>query len=120
MLKEYDEVIKSEFAGTIIDIESVGNFDDRFADSRKYNNIIQVILGYIDKDHLHIYCAENDESINALKNLTNEIVPGLQKPLFAFNCEFEACVFFHHVGIEIVFEGELNNNKFITEKIYKK
>jgi len=41
MIEEYDEIMRSDFDGTIIDIESIGNFDSRFNDSRRYKNIIQ-------------------------------------------------------------------------------
>lgn len=36
MLKYYQEEIISEFKGTIIDIETIGEFDNRFNDSRRY------------------------------------------------------------------------------------
>jgi len=76
----------------------------------------QVILGYIDREHIHIYCAKNYEGIEILKSKTNSIINTLKKPLMAFNCEFEACVLFHYIGHEFNFECELNSEKYEKKK----
>ncbi len=35
MVKIYSEKIRSDFEGTIIDLETIGYFNDRFDDSRR-------------------------------------------------------------------------------------
>ena len=60
MIQEYSEESKSDFEGTILDIETIGDFDHLYRyDSRHYRKLKQVIFGYIDKDQLHIYCAKS-------------------------------------------------------------
>jgi hypothetical protein len=117
MIAEHHEKIFSDFEGTIIDIETIGDFDNSFGnDSRRYRNIVQVILGYIDRNQLHIYYAKSTDAITELKIITPKIIADRSKPLYAFNSEFEACVFFHHIGLEITFGGELNSAKFEKKK----
>jgi len=104
---------QSDIEGTIIDIETIGEFNRSFGnDSRRYNRIMQVIFGYINSNKLHIYCAEDQSDILELKRMTKGIIENLQEPFHAFNCEFETCVFFHHIGLEIEFAGELNKRKY--------
>ncbi|MFA5399917.1 MAG: hypothetical protein WC169_00970 [Dehalococcoidia bacterium] len=116
MIADYEEKIASDFIGTIIDIETIGNFSDYFNDSRRYKDIIQVILGYIDGDHIRIYCAKSHDGIEALKSITNTIIDSLRRPLYAFNSEFEQCVLFHHIGREFDIECELNSEKYEKKK----
>ena len=75
MIREYEEKTLSGIEGTIIDIETIGDFNRLFGnDSRRYRSIIQVIFGYIDSDQLHIYCAEDQPDILKLKGMTNGII----------------------------------------------
>ena len=46
MVKVYSENILSDFKGSIIDLETIGNFLN-YEDSRRYKNIIPVIFGFI-------------------------------------------------------------------------
>ena len=117
MITEYEERTGSDFKGTIIDIESIGEFDRFYlSDSRSYRKIIQVIFGYINQEHLHIYCAKDVSGIDQLKETTQETIKTLVRPFYAFNCVFESGVWFHHVGIKIVFDGELNREKYEKKK----
>lgn len=112
----HSEEVKSDFEGTIIDIETIGEFSN-LNDSRRYQNIIPVIFGYIDKNGLKIYCARRIESIEKLKNIIiAEILPQLKKPLYAFNCDFEKGALFHNCGITVDFDGELNAEKYEKKK----
>lgn len=54
MVIAYSEVVKSDFEGTIIDIETIGDFCREHQDSREYNKLIPLILGYIDRNGLKI------------------------------------------------------------------
>lgn len=112
-MKEHKENLISDIQGTVIDIETIGNFNRAFGnDSRRYKDITQVILGYIDSSQLHIYCADNHSEISELKRITQDILKNLETPFHAFNCEFETCVFFHDIGIRIEFSRELNKRKY--------
>jgi len=109
---EHKEDIISDFEGTIIDIETIGEFDNRYNDSRRYKNIRLVIFGFINRDVLHIFCAKGIEAINELREGTRRIIDSLERPLYAFNSEFEKSVFFYELGNEVDFEGELQKEKF--------
>jgi hypothetical protein len=117
LIKEHREETKTDFKGTIIDIETIGDFNNLYKfDSRRFKGIQQVILGYINQEGLQIYCAQDKEGIEELKKLTPVIIEKLAKPLYAFNCEFESGVWFHHVGVQIDFEGELQSVKYESKK----
>lgn len=117
MIQEYEENVSSDFEGTIIDIETIGEFNRLFEyDSRQYREIIQVIFGYINNKYLRVYCAKDSNSIERLMEMTGKLITTLDKPLYAFNCDFESCVWFHHIGINILFDGELNKEKYESKK----
>jgi hypothetical protein len=114
MIIEHSEEILSNFEGTIIDIETIGKFNKSVSsnDSRRYMYIKQVIFGYIQKDHIHIHCAEGENAIEKLRHNTIEILNNIENPIYAFNCDFERGVWFHHLGVEIEFNGELKEEKY--------
>jgi hypothetical protein len=117
MIKEYIEESNLDFEGTIVDIETIGEFDRSYPyDSRHYRKIKQVIFGYIDKERLHIYCAKSVAGIDKLKSITPDIFAGLKRPFYAFNCNFESGVWFHHIGLQIDFDGELQGVPFESKK----
>jgi hypothetical protein len=113
MIITLNEKTSSNFKGTIIDIETIGDFS-QFADndSRQYHNLEPTILGYITKNELNILCAKGKDAIDELTEQIVEIVPSLKKPLFAFQSRFERGVFYHSCGIKIQFYGELNKETF--------
>lgn len=112
MLREYKEDSKGDFAGTIIDIETVGDFDRQYGDSQRYRKIKPVIFGFITRRGLQIYCAVGKESISELIEMIRNTLRGLERPLYAFNADFERGVFFHSLGERIHFDGELNAVKW--------
>ncbi|HEX7475207.1 MAG TPA: hypothetical protein VF318_04510, partial [Dehalococcoidales bacterium] len=117
MIQEHIEESKAEFEGTILDIETIGEFDRVYSyDSRNYRKLQQVIFGYITKEKLHIFCARTLEGIEKLRLLTPEIFAGLKRPYYAFNCNFESGVWFHHAGMQIDFDGELQGEPFESKK----
>ena len=107
MIIEHEEDISSNFEGTVIDIETVGEFNNQYADSRRYKYIQLVIFGFINRHGLHIFCAKGMEAISELKEKAKEIFDGLERPFYAFNSEFERGVLFYELGREIDFDGEL-------------
>lgn len=121
MIIEHKEDIRSNFEGTIIDIETIGEFTKNrsytvFNDSRQCENVQQVILGFINRNELNIFCAKGKEAIEELKSQTEQILNSLERPFYAFNADCESSVWFHHIGIIINFDGELQKIKFESKK----
>ncbi len=112
MIIEHKEDISSSFEGTIIDIETVGEFLNQYPDSRRYKDIQLVIFGFINRYAFQIFCAKGTEAINELRERTGMIIDSLDRPFYAFNCEFERSVLFYELGKEIDFGGELNREKY--------
>ncbi len=112
LLIEHTEDISSDFEGTIIDIETIGEFCNQYFDSRHYMNIQLVIFGFIHRHSLHILCGKGMEAIEELNEKTQKLIEPLQRPFYAFNCEFESSVLFHTLGKKIDFHGELNGEKY--------
>ncbi|MFB0557347.1 MAG: hypothetical protein ACETVW_05780 [Dehalococcoidia bacterium] len=111
-----DKIIKrrigmnSDFNGTIIDIETIGEFDYNPVyedDSRRVKNIQQVILGLFGKKGIRIFCARGKDTIRELNSLTAQILDRLERPFYAFNANFESGVWFHQLDKKIIFDGEL-------------
>ncbi len=111
MIIEHKQDISSNFEGTIIDIETIGEFNNQYYDSRRYKDIQLVIFGSINRYALHIFCAEGIEAINELKEKTKDIIDSLERPFYAFNTEFERSVLFYELGREIDFDGELQEGR---------
>lgn len=107
MLIEVKEDTKSDFQGTIIDIETVGEFLNQYTDSRHFRDIRLVIFGFINKDGLQILCARGPEGVLELRERTHKIIDSLERPFYAYNTEFERSVLFYELGKEIDFGGEL-------------
>ena len=107
---EHHEDLLSSFKGTIIDIETIGDFCN-FYDSRRYKDLIQAIFGYVNERHLHIYCAKGEEGIKELKEKTKKIIDTLERPFYAFNCHFEMGVLYHQLGKAFYFAGELQHER---------
>ena len=111
MIIEHQEDITSDFKGTIIDIETFGEFLNQYPDSRRYKDIQLVIFGFINRYALHILCAKGIEALNELRERTEMIINSLERPLYAFNSEFERSVLFYELGKEIDFDGELQEDR---------
>jgi len=111
LIIEHTEDVSSDFEGTIIDIETIGEFRNQYFDSRRYMGIQLVIFGFINKEGLHILCAKGMEAISELNEKTGQLIDVLPRPFYAFNTEFERCVLFHELGREIDFEGELQEGR---------
>lgn len=111
-MKIVEENTTSKFDGTIIDLETIGNFERKFTDSRQYSKIRPVFFGYLTKNEIEIHCAENKSEIDELLSKIKRFVSKLPRPFYAFNTPFEMGVIFHNLGEEILFERELNKEKF--------
>ncbi len=111
MIIEHEEDISSNFEGTVIDIETVGEFLNQYPDSRRYKDIQLVIFGFINKYALHIFCAKGMRAINELRERAEIIIDSLERPFYAFNCDFERGVLFYELGKKIDFDGELQEGR---------
>ena len=119
MILEYKEDISSDFEGTIIDIETIGEFLNQYPDSRQYKNIRLVIFGFINRYTLQIFCAKGIEVISELQEKTKDIIDSLERPFYAFNSEFERGVLFYALGKEIDFDGELQETHERKAKVIR-
>ena len=111
LIIEHREETTSDFEGTIIDIETIGEFLNQYPDSRRYKDIQLVIFGFINRQSLQIFCAKGMEAINELREKTEEIINSLERPFYAFNTDFERGVLFYELGKKIDFDGELQEGR---------
>ncbi len=109
MVLIHKEQVDRPIKGTVIDIETIGNFNNGFnsLDSRFYINLKTVIFGSIDSESLQIHCAKKAESLKQLEKIIDDELGSLEKPFYAFNCNFERSIFFHTLNKDVSFEGEL-------------
>ena len=115
MIQELREEISSNFKGTIIDIETIGDFNGRYrntGDWREYEGIQQVIFGLINGQFLQILYVTKKEEIDELTGRISAIIDKLEKPFYAFNTSFEVNVLTCQLGRAIAFECELQREKF--------
>lgn len=112
----YSEDVKSTFNGTIIDIETIGDFCRGYGDSREYKDLVPIIFGYLNKDGLNIYCAKGLNSLEKLQESVLETLPELERPFYAFNSVFEIGVLYHAWGMELFFEHELNEERWESKR----
>ena len=117
---EHKEDISSNFEGTVIDIETIGEFHNEHLDSRRYKDIQLVIFGFIDRHNLHIYCAKGIEAIKGLREITERVIDNLERPFYAFSSEFERGVLFYQLGKKIDFDGELQRGRESKAKARKR
>lgn len=116
-MKTINEPIKSDFEGTIIDLETVGNFSRQYEDSRQYSTIIPVFFGAITKNGIEIQCAEKKSEVPDLLHYIQDVIHKLPRPFHAFNTPFEMGVIFHSLKEKILFEKELNRAKFEAKRM---
>lgn len=115
MIQEYQEDIQSDFEGTIIDIETIGRFNQLYrytSDVREYEYIQQVIFGSIDRHVLRILYVRDTSEIMELNERVATVIDSLLRPFYAFNTSFETGVLYFGLGEELYFDGELQEEKF--------
>lgn len=115
MIQEYREGVSSDFTGTIIDIETIGTFNERYrytGDYREYADIQQVIFGLVNNQYLQILYITKKEEIPELNEKVIDIIDKLEKPFYAFNTAFEQNVLSYQLKKAIAFEGELQREKY--------
>lgn len=108
----HEEKTDRAIEGTIIDIETIGNFTEYNSDSRRYMKLAPVIFGCINGKSMQIHCAKTSGSLKKLEKIVADELSRLERPFHAFNSDFERGVFFHCLKQEVPFERELNKRKF--------
>jgi len=100
MVREHREPSSMRIKGTIIDLESTGEFDREYPswDPRQYANISPTIFGYITGETLIQHCAEGEEEIQDIVEIMKDALPGLEEPFYALNCNFEKHVITNTCG----------------------
>jgi len=114
MLKEDHGSQSLAYEGTIIDIETIGNYCREYkGDLREYKDLKMVIFGYINKQGWHIYCATGTEHTPELEEKAKQLLMTLRNecPLYAFNCNQEKGVFFYRLN-ETIFMKELQSKEY--------
>jgi hypothetical protein len=103
-MKSVTEPLETMLWGTIIDFETVGEFEGKFPphDSRHYSSLKPTIFGYITGNVIVQYCAEGYREISDLIEIISDNVPRLKGPFYALNCHFEGGVLNNACGLELV------------------
>ena len=97
MVIKHNESARMQMTGTVIDLETIGEFDRQYhySDTRQYAKLKPTIFGYLSGNNLVQYCAEGPADISNVVKKMNEILPTLETPFYALNCNFEKGVCTH-------------------------
>ena len=97
-----------ELEGTIIDIETIGEFLDCEGFGR-YKQIRPVAIGFLDCKILEILyiTGETDRDFEALKSTLQDKLHKVDRPFYAFNAEFEMGVLYWFLGTTVMFDRDL-------------
>ncbi len=116
MLKECHGNQSLNYVGTIIDIETIGDFCRGYPknDSREYQEHKLVIFGYINRQGFHIYCAQGIEDIPELEEKASKLLETIDKerPLYAFQCHHEMSVLLYRLKSKTLFDKELQAREY--------
>lgn len=114
MIFEHEENVDEPIDGTIIDLETIGEFKD-LNDCQRYQDIKPVIYGLLEVNKIEIYYIKTKKDIPELINLIDENIQNLKMPLYAFNCEFERCILSYYLGKTFEFQ-ELQPREKISKE----
>lgn len=114
---ENKESTKAGVKGTIIDIETIGEFDRKYPsyDLMHYSDLKPTIFGFLTENSLIQYCAEGPDEIPQLIQIIGNTIPKLSEPYYALNCYFERGILFHGCNLEPEFidvRGEIRGRKW--------
>ena len=103
--------------GTIIDLETTGEFDRAYPswDPRQYASISPTIFGYMTGETLVQHCAEGEEEIQDIIGIMNDSLPRLEQPFYALNCNFERGIINNACGQDHTFH-DVRENKYHGSK----
>jgi len=117
MVLVYEEPASMRVRGTIIDLETVGEFDGCYPpwDLRHYAGVRPTIFGYITEDGLVQYCAEGEEDLREIGEIMGSTLPFLKGPFYALNTSFERCIIENMCGLQPFFydvRGDIRGSKW--------
>jgi len=94
--------------GTIIDVETIGEFSDCDGLGR-YKRIRPIVVGFLDCDLLEILyiTKEAHRDFDELKSALRTKLCEVDHPLYAFNTKFEMGVFYWFLGKTVTFDRDL-------------
>ena len=114
---EKSESLKKGINGTIVDIETIGEFDRQYPsyDLMHYSDLKPTIFGFLTENSLVQFCAEGPDEIAQLIQIIGDTMPKLSEPYYALNCYFERGVLFHVCNLEPEFidvRGDIKGRKW--------
>lgn len=97
-----------ELEGTIIDIETFGEFLDCDGLGR-YKQIKPLTIGFLDRNKMDILyiTSEIDRDFKALRSTLQAKLHEVDRPFYAFNTEFEMGVLYWFLGKTVLFDRDL-------------
>lgn len=121
--KVYRETVGTDFEGTIVDIETIGDFTevgksyppDGQDYLGRYKKIMITTVGLLSEGELTVHIAKDKESLEKFKSRAISIMTDLSRPTYAFNKSFEEGCYFWNAGFKVLnIDYELQ--KFVGEK----
>ncbi|MHA1784148.1 MAG: hypothetical protein ACTSX4_05130 [Candidatus Helarchaeota archaeon] len=114
-MRVHEETTKILVNGTIIDFETIGEFDKRFSDHRQYAYILPVIFGTLEENKMKIFYVENEDEISELLEQIKSSLNELKEPFWAFNRRFEQGIIINQLGLNIEMQ-ELQARRYESKK----
>ncbi len=115
---EYVENIQTDIVGSILDLETIGEFsrggavNNAFAE---YREIKITTVGVLTRDKIVIRIANGQNALSEFQELAVEMILDTKRPLYAFNKRFEeGCFYWASGGRRLIIEHELQ--RFPREK----
>lgn len=115
ILYNFKEQISSSIEGTIIDFETIGEFNESAKECERYKDIIPVLFGTLNQEKIQISYIKSKDHIPALVNTIRDKINELTPPLYAFQNEFEKCIIYHFLGLKLEFQ-ELQPQPFVSKR----
>jgi len=118
MVKTHREPAQMRFKGTVFDLETIGEFNDKYQswETERYADHKPTIFGYITNGVLLQYCAEGYREIEKIIRIMNDTLPNLDEPFYVFNCHFERGVCTHSCTNVPVIMIDVRDNKYHGSK----
>ena len=106
----YREEVSTDFEGTIVDIETIGDFiqvGTRFPPQEqdylgKYRDMKITTVGVLSENELAIFIAKNIECVIEFQKSAIKLMSEVSSPTYAFNKSFEEGCYFWNSGFNII------------------
>lgn len=104
MVELYEETVIKKIPGTIIDLETIGEFNRKYKDHRRLANLLPVIYGTLSENNLCIHYISNVNEVPDLLEVIKGTIEELPRPLWAFNYDFEQSIIYNQLGLKLEFK----------------